>query len=257
MPVGGRSLIRRTLEAFDRCAEITGITLMVSQSNLLEVARELESDGWRKAIDIRLGGERRQDSVRLGLQSLTAEPPDFVIVHDSARPLVTDDLIHAGLETARRHGAATAAVPVRHTYKHVDNSGFVHGTVERSDLMQVQTPQVFRFDWILEAHELAVGRRLVLGGVELPWDMGLLGHSDADVICHALIDALCGAAGIGDIGTLFPDDDPRYKDARSLDLLREVTDHCRRARWLVENVDVTLLAQVPRLTPYREAIRNN
>ena len=162
MPVGGRSLIRRTLEAFDRCPEITGITLMVSQSNLLEVARELESDGWRKAIDIRLGGERRQDSVRLGLQSLRAEPPDFVIVHDGARPLVTDELIHAGLETARQHGAATAAVPVRHTYKHVDVSGFVHGTVERSDLVQVQTPQVFRYDWILEAHELAVRERIVV-----------------------------------------------------------------------------------------------
>ncbi len=108
-----------------------------------------------------------------------------------------------------------------------------------------------------DLHRLVVGRRLVLGGVELPWDMGLQGHSDADVICHALIDALCGAAGIGDIGTLFPDEDPKYRDARSLDLLREVTDHCRRARWAVENVDVTLLAQVPRLAPYREQIRNN
>jgi 2-C-methyl-D-erythritol 4-phosphate cytidylyltransferase len=169
MPVGGRSLIRRTLEAFDRCPEITGITLMVSQSNLLEVARELESDGWRKAIDIRLGGERRQDSVRLGLQSLSAEPPDFVIVHDGARPLVTDDLIHAGLKTARQHGAATAAVPVRHTYKHVDSSGFVHGTVERADLMQVQTPQVFRYDWILEAHERAVRER-----IEVEYDAELI-----------------------------------------------------------------------------------
>jgi 2-C-methyl-D-erythritol 2,4-cyclodiphosphate synthase len=108
-----------------------------------------------------------------------------------------------------------------------------------------------------DLHRLAVGRRLVLGGVELPWDLGLQGHSDADVICHALIDAMCGAAGIGDIGTLFPDDDPKYKDARSLELLREVTDHCRRARWLVENVDVTLLAQAPKLAPYREAIRTN
>ncbi len=107
-----------------------------------------------------------------------------------------------------------------------------------------------------DIHRLAVGRRLVLGGVELPWDMGLQGHSDADVICHALIDALCGAAGIGDIGTLFPDSDPKYKDARSLELLREVADHCRRARWAVENVDVTLLAQVPRLAPYREEMRN-
>jgi 2-C-methyl-D-erythritol 2,4-cyclodiphosphate synthase len=108
-----------------------------------------------------------------------------------------------------------------------------------------------------DLHRLVIGRRLVLGGVELPWDMGLDGHSDADVICHALIDALCGAAGIGDIGTLFPDDDPRYKDARSLDLLREVTDRCRQARWAVENADVTLLAEVPRLEPYRQAIRDN
>ena len=108
-----------------------------------------------------------------------------------------------------------------------------------------------------DLHRLVVGRRLVLGGVELPWDMGLQGHSDADVICHALIDALCGASGIGDIGTLFPDEDPKYRDARSLDLLRQVTDHCRRARWAVENVDVTLLAQVPRLAPYREQMRNN
>jgi 2-C-methyl-D-erythritol 4-phosphate cytidylyltransferase len=162
MPVGGRSLIRRTLEAFDRCPEVTGITLLISQRNLLEVAHELESDGWRKAIDIRLGGVRRQDSVRLGLESLAAEPPDFVIVHDGARPLVSDDLIHAGLETARQFGAATAAVPVRHTYKHVDTSGFVHGTVERSDLMQVQTPQVFRYDWILEAHQRAVDEGIVV-----------------------------------------------------------------------------------------------
>jgi len=108
-----------------------------------------------------------------------------------------------------------------------------------------------------DLHRLQVGRPLILGGVELPWDLGLSGHSDADVICHALIDALCGAAGLGDIGTLFPDTDPQYKDARSLDLLREVTDHCRRARWAVENVDVTLLAQAPKLAPYREAIRTN
>src|SRR5436305_373544 len=88
MSVGGRSLIRRTLEAFDRCPEITGITLLISQRNLLEVTRELESDGWRKAIDIRLGGERRQASVRLGLISLKKDPPDFGIVHYGARPLV-------------------------------------------------------------------------------------------------------------------------------------------------------------------------
>src|SRR5438105_5871155 len=114
MSVGGRSLIRRTLEAFDRCPEVTGITLLISQRNLLEVTRELESDGWRKAIDIRLGGERRQDSVRLGLLSLKKDPPDFVIVHDGSRPLVSDDLIHAGLEDSCQHCAVTATNPVHH-----------------------------------------------------------------------------------------------------------------------------------------------
>jgi 2-C-methyl-D-erythritol 4-phosphate cytidylyltransferase len=162
MPVAGRTLIRRTLEAFDRCSEVSAITVLISQRNLLDMTRELEQDGWRKPIDIRLGGERRQDSVRLGVESLRQSPPDFVVVHDGARPLITDELIHEGLETARRYGAATAAVPVRHTYKHVDASGFVHGTVERSDLMQVQTPQVFRYDWLLEAHEKAVRDRIVV-----------------------------------------------------------------------------------------------
>ncbi len=108
-----------------------------------------------------------------------------------------------------------------------------------------------------DVHHLEVGRRLVLGGVELPSDLGLRGHSDADVICHALIDALLGAAGLGDIGTLFPDTDPAFKDARSLDLLRDATARCRTAGWRVENVDVTLLAQAPRLAPYRAQIRDS
>ena len=162
MPVAGRTLIRRTLEAFDRCSEISAITVLISQRNLLDVTRELEQDGFRKPIDIRLGGARRQDTVRLGLESLRQTPPDFVVVHDGARPLVSDELIHEGLAAARRHGAATAAIPVHHTYKHVDPSGFVHGTVERSDLMQIQTPQIFRYDWLLEAHEKAVRERIVV-----------------------------------------------------------------------------------------------
>jgi len=106
-----------------------------------------------------------------------------------------------------------------------------------------------------DVHHLEVGHRLVLGGVELPSDLGLSGHSDADVVCHALIDALLGAAGLGDIGALFPDSDPQFKDARSLDLLQAATARCRSAGWRVENVDVTVLAQAPRLAPYRDRIR--
>jgi len=108
-----------------------------------------------------------------------------------------------------------------------------------------------------DVHRLVVGRRLVLGGVELPWDLGLQGHSDADVICHALIDAVCGAAGLGDVGTLFPDSDERYRDAPSIELLKEAVGRSQAAGFSVENADVTLLAQAPRLSPYREQIRRS
>jgi len=108
-----------------------------------------------------------------------------------------------------------------------------------------------------DVHRLVVGRRLVLGGVELPWDLGLQGHSDADVICHALIDAVCGAAGLGDVGTLFPDSDERYRDAPSIELLKEAVGRSQAAGFRVENADVTLLAQAPRLSPYREQIRRS
>ena len=113
----------------------------------------------------------------------------------------------------------------------------------------------FRVGIGFDLHRLQVGRKLVLGGVELPWDLGLLGHSDADVICHALIDAVCGAAGLGDIGALFPDSDPQYRDARSLELLRSTVGRARQAGWTVGNADVTLLAQAPRISPYRDQIR--
>jgi 2-C-methyl-D-erythritol 2,4-cyclodiphosphate synthase len=108
-----------------------------------------------------------------------------------------------------------------------------------------------------DIHRLVVGRRLVLGGVALPWELGLLGNSDADVMCHALIDALCGAADLGSIGELFPDTDSRYRDARSLDLLKETCGRIRAGGFAVESADVTLLAQAPRLLPYRREIRSN
>ena len=88
-----------------------------------------------------------------------------------------------------------------------------------------------------DVHRLTEGRRLVLGGVEIPWDLGLLGHSDADVLTHAVMDALCGAAKLGDIGKLFPDSDPRYAGISSLELLRQVAALLKKGGWAVVNVD--------------------
>ena len=98
---------------------------------------------------------------------------------------------------------------------------------------------------------------LVLGGVEIPWDLGLLGHSDADVLTHAVMDALCGAAKLGDIGKLFPDSDPRYAGISSLELLRQVAALLKKGGWAVVNVDATLIAQAPKVGPCRREMEAN
>ena len=108
-----------------------------------------------------------------------------------------------------------------------------------------------------DAHRLAAGRRLVLGGVDIPYEKGLLGHSDADVLLHAVADALLGAAALGDIGFHFPDSDPRYKDADSLMLLREVCGMLGRKGYGVCNIDATVVAQAPKLAPYIARMREN
>ena len=102
-----------------------------------------------------------------------------------------------------------------------------------------------------DVHRLVEGRRLILGGVDIPWEKGLLGHSDADVLVHAIMDALTGAARLGDIGKLFPDTDPAYADISSLKLLREVGRLLSEKGFAVVNIDATLLAQAPKVGPYR------
>jgi 2-C-methyl-D-erythritol 2,4-cyclodiphosphate synthase len=106
-----------------------------------------------------------------------------------------------------------------------------------------------------DSHRFEEGRRLVLGGVEFPGETGLKGHSDADALIHAVIDALLGAAALGDIGSLFPDDDPRWKDADSAMLLAEVVKKVRGAGWTVANVDATVICERPKLRPCIELIR--
>ena len=108
-----------------------------------------------------------------------------------------------------------------------------------------------------DVHRLTAGRPLVLGGVTIPFERGLLGHSDADVLLHALMDALLGAAALGDIGRLFPDSDERYRGADSRVLLREVADLLERSGFSVGNVDVTLIAQRPKIAPYVPRMREN
>ncbi|MBQ6152863.1 MAG: 2-C-methyl-D-erythritol 2,4-cyclodiphosphate synthase [Ruminococcus sp.] len=108
-----------------------------------------------------------------------------------------------------------------------------------------------------DVHKLQKGRDLILGGVEIPYELGLLGHSDADVLLHAVMDALLGAAALGDIGKLFPDNDEKYKDADSLKLLWEVVGRIEQEGFKVVNIDVTVVAQAPKLAPYVDEMREN
>ena len=108
-----------------------------------------------------------------------------------------------------------------------------------------------------DVHRLAAGRALILGGVNIPYEKGLLGHSDADVLLHAVMDAVLGALGLGDIGHLFPDSDPKYKGISSIRLCEVVAARMREVGYTVGNIDATVIAQRPRLAPYIEEMKQN
>jgi 2-C-methyl-D-erythritol 2,4-cyclodiphosphate synthase len=109
----------------------------------------------------------------------------------------------------------------------------------------------------IDSHRFEEGRRLVLGGVEIPFERGLAGHSDADVLAHAIADALLGAAGLGDIGQLFPDTEAAWKDADSMELLRDVVARVQAAGFELVHVDATVMLEKPKLAPHREAIETS
>ena len=108
-----------------------------------------------------------------------------------------------------------------------------------------------------DVHRLKPGRPLILGGVNIPFDLGLDGHSDADVLVHAIMDALCGASRLGDIGKLFPDTDPRYAGISSIFLLEQVGSALKERGFLIVNIDATLVAQAPKVAPYRQEMEKN
>ena len=108
-----------------------------------------------------------------------------------------------------------------------------------------------------DVHRLTEGRKLIIGGVDIPYEKGLLGHSDADVLLHAIMDALLGAAAMGDIGKHFPDNDERYSGISSIELLKKVSQMISDGNYIIENIDSTVIAQKPKLSPYVDKMRQN
>ena len=321
LDLGGLSILQRSVEAFAAHPEVDDVIVALPPEMVAAPPLELGDGYGFRAV---AGGARRQDSVANAFKAMDAQT-EVVLVHDAARPFVTDDLISMVIRAAAEHGAAIVAQPVRDTVKRVrrqDGTVAVVETIPRDSIFLAQTPQAFRVP-VLEAaialgesgvdatdeaglaelaghtvrsvegsarnvkittaddlaearrrfagetirimaervgtgydlHRLVEGRPLLLGGVLIPAPLGAMGHSDADVVCHAATDAILGAASLGDIGRHFPDSDQRWKGASSLDLLKQAVRMVHTAGFRVVNLDVVVVLERPKIAPYLDQIR--
>ena len=318
LSLGGRSILERSVDAFRRCDAVDDVVVALPAA-LVDSPPAFLLAG-HKRPEIVAGGARRRDSVANAFERVR-DRAHIVVIHDAARPFVTDETIRRTVAAAVEYGAAIAAIAAHDTVKRANADRVVTATLPREEIFLAQTPQAFRASVLKDAlaiegdatdeamlaelaghpvrvvegdarnlkittpsdlaiaehllglfvsssatvrigngydlHRLVAGRPLILGGVTIPFDKGLQGHSDADAISHAVTDAVLGAAGAGDIGRHFPDNDAAWKDANSLDLLRTSMGLVSSAGFAVGNIDVIVIAQEPKLVPYIDAIRAN
>jgi len=319
--IGHVAVIRRTAEAFLSHGEIDPVVLVVNPDDHALCMQVLGDIAARIALVT--GGATRQDSTFAGLQYLQQFAPDYVHIHDGARPFITHvqlDAIHHALTP---EGGILLALSVSDTLKQADGDRCIVATVPRTGLFAAQTPQSFPYPLILAAHEAAVaagrhdftddssiaewhnipmrilegspdnlkitwagdieradrhfwtynnlfpdvrtgngydahklvqGDGITLCGIKISCDKKLSGHSDADVALHALTDALLATRGAGDIGTHFPPSDPQWKGAASEIFVRHAIHLIREKNGRITNVDITVIAEAPRISPYREAM---
>ena len=317
--IAGEPVIRPALAAFLGHPGIDAVQPVIHVRDA--EAFRLATTGLLHSLSPVSGGATRQASVRAGLEALRATRPDFVLIHDAARPFLTGALITRAIDAAAEHRAAVPAVPVADTVKKVDEREAVTETLDRSRLRLVQTPQAFAFDLIVEAHQRAAaagrddftddaalaewaghrvtvfpgettnvklttnddfiraealrmvaladvrtgngfdvhafgeGDHVMLGGIRIPHSHGLSGHSDADVVLHALVDALLGALADGDIGSHFPPSDPQWRGASSDRFLAFACERVRARSGLIAHLDATVVCETPRVGPHRDAMR--
>ncbi len=307
--IEGKTILERTVEKFYKNAFVDEIVVVTNKA-YLDFTENLFAGLTHKPIYVIAGGESRQDSIYEGLKFLEGKSiasDDIIVIHDAARPYLSETLMEDSIEAAYNYGAATAAIIPKDTIR--NKSG---GTLVRSELYCVQTPQSFRAEVIREAynsafadgfhgtddaglverigfkvavvkgeeqnikittkedlklsmrvgsgydvHKFKKGRKLILGGVEIDFKYGLDGHSDADVLLHAITDALLGAAAMGDIGHLFPDTDDSYKGISSLILLEKAWEEISNKGYNLVNIDATVICEAPKLVPYLDEIKKN
>jgi 2-C-methyl-D-erythritol 4-phosphate cytidylyltransferase/2-C-methyl-D-erythritol 2,4-cyclodiphosphate synthase len=298
LSLGERSILERSVDVFRNCGAIDDLVVAVPAELVENPPAALLTGG--KPLEIVAGGARRRDSVAHAFARVE-DRADIIVIHDAARPFVTDETIRRTIAAAIECGAATETLPREEIFLAqtpqafrtsvlrdalalggdatdeamlAEQAGYqvqiVEGdprnlkittpadlTIAERMLGRSPAPATMRIGNGYDLHRLVEGRPLILGGVTIPFGKGLLGHSDADVICHAVTDAVLGAAGAGDIGRHFPDTDPAWKGANSLDLLRQAMTVVKAADFAVVNVDVVVIAQKPKLVPHINAICGN
>jgi len=327
----GKPLFIWAIEPFDSYEKIDDIWLVIRKEALKKVKAFLDKFNIKKVREIIEGGKERQDSVYNALMSLPSET-DIVLIHDAARPMVSQDVIKRVVETMSVDiDGVIPVISLTDTIKWTKKKGIIGGTLNRDILKAVQTPQAFWFKKIIKAYEraynegfygtddaslieryggkilsvqgdennikvttredlkklefaiqscssimlnetilnsLRIGigydshkfvekRKLIIGGVEIPYNRGLYGHSDADVLIHAIIDAILGSAGVGDIGTYFPDTDPSYKDISSMVLLEKTLEIVKSNKIKPLWVDCIIFAEKPKMSPYIPKMKEN
>jgi 2-C-methyl-D-erythritol 4-phosphate cytidylyltransferase / 2-C-methyl-D-erythritol 2,4-cyclodiphosphate synthase len=317
--IAGEPVIRPALAAFLVHPQIDAVQPVIHPED--EDAFRAATAGLKALRPPVWGGATRQISVRAGLEALCTAPPDIVLIHDAARPFLSDALITRAISAAQQHGAAVPAIAVADTVKKIDDQNVVTETPDRGRLRLVQTPQAFSFGLVLEAHRRAAaagredftddaalaewaghritvfpgettnvklttnddfaraealrmaalgdvrtgngfdvhafadGDHVMLAGVRIPYARGVTGHSDADVVLHALVDAILGALAEGDIGLHFPPTDPQWRGAPSERFLAFACERVRARSGMIAHLDVTVVCEAPRVAPHRDAMR--
>jgi 2-C-methyl-D-erythritol 4-phosphate cytidylyltransferase/2-C-methyl-D-erythritol 2,4-cyclodiphosphate synthase len=321
--IGGMPILRRSVLAFLQHPLIDGVQVVISPQHRDLYDRAVEGLGLPEPTH---GGATRQDSVRLGLEALekaASGKPDYVMIHDGARPLIDAMTITAVSKALGPNLGAIAAKPLVDTLKKGEmkegaDAPVITQTIDRTALWQAHTPQAFPFDLILSAHRAVIGQQLTddaavaekagipvtlvpsnpdnmkitnpddlgraarllgqnfgdirtglgfdvhqlvdgtsihMGGLAIPHYKTLKGHSDADVVLHAITDALLGTMAAGDIGTHFPPSDPQWKGADSAIFVRHVVQMINQRGGMIAHVDVVIMCEEPRLGPHREAMQ--
>lgn len=327
----GKPLFIWAIEPFDNYEKIDDIWLVTRKEAFKRAKTFIHKFNIKKLRKIIEGGKERQDSVYNALKCLPADT-DIVLIHDAARPMVSQSLIKRVIEAITPDiDGVIPVIPLTDTIKWIKRGKLIGGTLNRDIVRRVQTPQGFWFkklirtyekaysegfygtddsslierykgkvlsvqgeennikvttkddlkklDFIIQStnfttlsekilnsvrigigydsHKFTENRKLIIGGVEIPYSMGLLGHSDADVLIHAIIDAILGSAGLGDIGTHFPDTDPLYKNISSMVLLEKTMEIVRAHKIKPLWIDCIIFAEKPKLAPYIPEIKEN